>query len=72
MATGGPLGADGGPRPIGLDYGAVLKGSPNGVESPSSSSIFLFERSIFNMVTFFFFSNLESRLARAEWSVLLF
>lgn len=54
IATGGPLGADGGPRPIGLDQGAVLKGSPNGVESPSSSSIFLFERSYFNIVTFFF------------------
>jgi len=37
MAEGGPLGADGGPLPDGLEIVFAFSGSSNGVESPSLS-----------------------------------
>jgi len=53
MAEGGPLGADGGPLPIGLERVFAFSGSPNGVESLSLRVIILYERFCFIMVTFF-------------------
>ena len=66
IALGGPLGADGGPRPCGVGTVADLSDSPNGVVSPSSRCTSLFGRSVFIIVCFFLFSSLDSRLDKAE------